>query len=128
MTDLTAPLSSSMTITQSIQLVVGFVAMMALPVSGWLFVTQYVDTTIDKKIEQQVSPLRSQLIQTIQSLDDTESYMIKLCLRVRESDPNFSCVRSSNLRRYDPIPTYRQLPPASRSYPYPYTDYWPAQR
>lgn len=78
--------------TQKImQIAITFFTLTALPISGWLFLSDYVDGHIEKAIEQHDAATQKDFERQAERFSNMLDYTRNLCQGVREIDPTFSC-------------------------------------
>lgn len=71
-------------------------ALAALPISAWLYISSYIEERVDASISRQDQFTQQTFAQYESSIASLQNYVAQLCTEARESDPSFSC--ASGLR------------------------------
>lgn len=80
------------------QVALTVLALAALPISAWLYISTYVEDRVEEGIERQYQIIQSDMRRQNDKLEDMQGYMTQLCTKVRSMDPQFSCLSQNEIR------------------------------
>lgn len=69
-------------------------ALAALPITAWLYISSYIEERVDVSIERQDQFTQQSFNQHKQSIDYLQVYVAQLCAEARKNDSSFSCQAS----------------------------------
>lgn len=80
------------------QVALTVLALAALPISAWLYISTYVEERVEEAIERQYVLTQADMKRQNERLEDMQGYMTQLCTKVRSLDPQFSCLSQNEIR------------------------------